>query len=133
LDYVGIAAAVAAHCHDLAEQHKVNIGLHSKNIPPDVSREVSLCLFRILQEALQNAIKHSGSRDFQVFLNGRNREIELVVRDAGVGFNPAQAFKSRGMGLRSMTERLKLVNGRISIESESGRGTTIHARAPVSP
>jgi PAS domain S-box-containing protein len=132
LDYVGLAAAASAYCSELAEQHKVNISLYSENIPPDLSREVSLCLFRILQEALQNAIKHSGSQGLRVSLKSRTNEIELAVLDTGTGFIPEQAFKRRGMGLSSMKERLKLVKGKLSIDSELGRGTTIHVRVPLS-
>jgi PAS domain S-box-containing protein len=133
LDYVGLEAAASAHCSELAEQHKVEISLRSENIPRVLSREVSLCLYRVLQEALQNAIKHSGSRRFRVLLKGGTNEIELIVHDTGAGFEPEQAFNGRGIGLSSMTERLKLVNGRFSINSESGRGTTIHAYVPLSP
>jgi PAS domain S-box-containing protein len=133
LDYVGLEAAASAYCRELAEQHKLEIGLHSENIPPDLSREISLCLFRILQEALQNAIKHSRSQHFRVLLKSATNEIELVVHDTGTGFEPQQAFKGRGIGLSSMKERLKLVNGKVSIDSELGRGTTIHARVSLSP
>jgi PAS domain S-box-containing protein len=133
LDYAGLEAAASACCSELAEQYKVKISLHSDNIPSELSREVSLCLFRILQEALQNAIKHSGSRHFRVSLKGRTSDIELAVHDTGTGFKPEQAFQGRGLGLRSMKERLKLVKGKFSIDSELGRGTTIHAWVPLSP
>ena len=133
LDYVGLKAAASAYCSELAEQHKVQISLQSQNIPPDLSREVSLCLFRILQEALQNAIKHSGSKHFRVSLKAGTNEIELAVHDTGTGFKPEEAFKGRGIGLRSMKERLEVVNGKISIDSEMGRGSTIYARVPLNP
>jgi PAS domain S-box-containing protein len=133
LDYVGLAAAASAYCSEVAEQHQVEIRLHSENISRNLPREVSLCLFRILQEALQNAIKHSGAREFRVFLNGKSNEIELAVHDSGTGFDPVQAFNGRGIGITSMKERLKLVNGMVSIDSQVGRGTTIHARVPLSP
>jgi signal transduction histidine kinase len=86
-----------------------------------------------LQEALQNAIKYSGSRHFQVSLIGTAAGIELTVSDSGIGFEPEAAMKGIGLGLTSMRERLKLVNGTVSIDSQLGRGTTIHARAPLSP
>jgi PAS domain S-box-containing protein len=133
LDYVGLKAAACAYCSERSEQHKVEIDFHSENVPPDLSREVSLCLFRVLQEALQNAIKHSGSRRFRVSLKGGATEIELAVHDTGIGFELEQVLKGRGIGLTSMKERLKLVNGTLSIDSQLGFGTTIHARAPFSP
>jgi len=133
LDYVGLEAAASAYCSELTAHHKVEISFHSENIPPGLSREVSLCLYRILQEALQNALKHSGSQHVRVLLNGGTNEIELAVHDVGNGFEPEQAFKKCGIGLSSMRERLKLVNGKFSVNSELGRGTTISARVPLSP
>ncbi len=131
LKYLGLAAAAAGYCNELADQHKVEIDLHSENIPKDLSEEISLCIFRILQEALQNAIKHSGSRRFQVSLSRTSNEISLTVHDSGIGFDPVEAIKGRGLGLTSMKERLKLVDGELSIESQLRAGTTIHVRVPL--
>jgi PAS domain S-box-containing protein len=131
LKYLGLAAAAAGYCNELADQHKVEIDLHSQNIPKDLSEEISLCIFRILQEALQNAIKHSGSRRFQVSLSRTSNEIFLTVHDSGIGFDPVEAIKGRGLGLTSMKERLKLIDGELSIESQLRAGTTIHVRVPL--
>jgi signal transduction histidine kinase len=84
-----------------------------------------------LQEALQNATKHSGARHFKVFLRGGANEIELTVQDSGIGFEPDEA-RGRGIGLSSMQERLKLVKGQLLIESKPQQGTTVQARVPVS-
>jgi PAS domain S-box-containing protein len=130
LDYLGLAAAAAGFCRELPERHGVEIDFHSENIPKELPREISLCLFRVLQEALQNAIKHSGSRYFQVSLRGSANEVELKVHDSGVGFEPEEALKGRGLGLTSMQERLKLVDGQLSIGSKPQSGTTIQARVP---
>jgi signal transduction histidine kinase len=111
----------------------VEIDFRSENIPQGLPREISLSLFRVLQEALQNAIKHSGSRQFQVSLRRGASEIELTVRDSGIGFETDEAIKGRGLGLTSMQERLKLVDGELSIDSKPQRGTTIQARVPLSP
>jgi PAS domain S-box-containing protein len=132
LDYVGLEVAASACCRELSEHHKVKISFHSEDMPTDLSPEVSLCLYRILQESLRNAMKHSGSRHFQVFLKGGTGEIELTVKDSGTGFEPEQAFTGPGIGLSSMKERLKLVNGMLSIDSELGLGTRINARVPLS-
>jgi len=94
--------------------------------------DISLCLFRVLQEALHNSTKHSGVRHFEVRLWGTSSEIHLTVRDSGVGFDSEAARASLGLGLVSMEERLKLLNGMFSIESQPQRGTTIHARVPLS-
>jgi signal transduction histidine kinase len=100
------------------------------NIPEGLPKETSLCLFRVLQEALQNAVKHSGVQQFVVELQGTEAEIQLTVTDHGVGFDPHEANTRHGLGLISMQERMHLVGGHISIESQPGGGTTIHARVP---
>jgi PAS domain S-box-containing protein len=133
LDYLGLAAAAAGFCKELSDRQRVEIEFHSENIPKELPKEISLCLFRVLQEALQNAIKHSGSRQFQVSLKDGTNEIELTVRDSGIGFETDEAIKGPGLGLTSMQERLKLVNGQLSIDSKPQRGTTIQARVPLKP
>jgi PAS domain S-box-containing protein len=133
LEYLGLEAAVASFCRELSDRQGVDIDFHPENVPRELSREISLSLFRVLQEALQNAVKHSGSRNFQVSLKGEANEIELTVHDSGIGFNPEEAIKGRGLGLTSMRERLKLVNGDLSIEAQLQHGTTIRARVPLHP
>jgi PAS domain S-box-containing protein len=131
LQYVGIAAAAKNLCRDLSARHGVEINFHSENVPEELPKELSVCLFRVLQEALQNAIKHSGTRHFHVSLVGASDEIQVIVRDSGIGFDPEDAIKGRGLGLTSMAERLRMVNGDLSIDSQLQRGTAICARVPV--
>ncbi len=130
LEYLGIVAAAKSFCKELSEQQKVEIDFSDTAIPRSVPKEISLCLFRVLQETLQNAVKHSGMRHFKVELRGTEREIQLTVSDLGVGFDPQDAIHRRGLGLISMRERMQLVGGEISIQSQPGGGTTIHARVP---
>src|SRR5271154_332169 len=130
LEITGLARAASSFCKELSERQKVQIDFHSENIPKDLSKEISLCMFRVLQEALQNATKHSGSQHFQVSLRVEADEIYLMVRDSGSGFDPAEAMSGRGLGLTSMKERLKLVNGDLSINSQLRSGATIQARVP---
>jgi len=131
LELLGLVAAATGFCGELSERQGVQIDFHSENVPRDLSPEISLCLFRVLQEGLQNAIKHSGSRHFQVSLQGGADEIALTVQDAGVGFEPGAAIKGRGLGVTSMKERLKLVDGKLLIDSKPQQGTTIQARVPI--
>jgi PAS domain S-box-containing protein len=128
---VGLQASASGYCREVAEQYRVQVHFQSENVPRQLPPEVSLCLFRILQEALQNGIKHSGSKHFRVLIEGEAHEIRLVVSDAGRGFDTEQAFNGRGIGLSSMKERMKLVKGQVRIDSELGRGTTIQARVPL--
>ena len=131
LQYLGIAGAMRSFCREFGEQQKVEIDLQTHDLPSPLSPDVDLCLFRVLQEALHNAAKHSGVRHFQAQLWGTSEEIHLTVSDSGSGFVSEVARESRGLGLISMEERLKLVNGTFSIESQPKRGTTIHARVPL--
>ena len=133
LQLLGIVAAANGFCQELAEQHEVEIGFTHVGIPSTVPDHVSLCLFRVLQEALQNAVKHSGARHIDAELRGGPDEILLDVRDSGLGFDPEAVVNNRGLGLVSMQERVNLVKGAFSIDSRPGRGTTIHVRVPLSP
>jgi len=131
LQLLGIVAAMRGFCREFSEQQKLEIEFQTHDLPTPLSADISLCFFRVLQEALHNAAKHSGVRHFEVRLWGTSDEIHLTVRDSGVGFDPEAAKKSRGLGLISMEERLKLLTGTLSIDSQPKRGTTIHARVPL--
>src|SRR4030095_2960032 len=133
LELLGLTVAAASFCKDCSNLQKVDIDFHAENIPKDLSAEISLCLYRVLQAALQNATKHSGARHFKVSLTGGTNEIELTVQDSGIGFELEDAIRGRGLGLSSMQERLKLVNGQFFIESKLQQGTTVQARVPLSP
>jgi signal transduction histidine kinase len=89
-----------------------------QRLPNPLSPDISLGLFRVLQEALHDSMKHSGTRQFEVRLWGTSDEIDLTVKDSGVGFDREAAKMSRGLGLISMEERLKLLNATLSIESQ---------------
>jgi PAS domain S-box-containing protein len=128
LEYLGLVTAAKSFCRELSEQRNVRIEFKHSDIPAAVPKEISLCLFRVLQEALQNAVRHSGAQDFAVEVHGTQYGISLIVSDSGNGFDWRRAINGRGLGLISMRERLRLVNGELSIQSEPGRGTTVHAR-----
>jgi PAS domain S-box-containing protein len=130
LQYLGIVAAMRGFCQECAEQQKVEIDFKAHDVPSPLSPEISLCLFRVAQEALHNSAKHSGVQHFEVRLWGTSDEIHFTVRDSGMGFDREAAKNSRGLGLISMEERLKVLNGALSIDSQPKRGTTIHARVP---
>jgi len=132
LQYLGIAAAMRGFCQELAEQQRMEIDFKAHDLPSPLSPDISLCLFRVLQEALHNSAKHSGVRHFEVRLWGTSEKIHLTVKDSGAGFDREAAKESRGLGLISMEERLKLVKGTLSIDSQPKHGTTIHARVPLS-
>jgi PAS domain S-box-containing protein len=132
LDYLGLAVACRGFCNELSERNCVDIEFDSDNVPKNLSKEMSLCLFRVLQEALHNAVKYSGVRQFRVSLKATPNEVELSVHDSGVGFDLEKAIGGHGLGLTSMNERLKLVDGLLLIDSRPEHGTTIHAHVPLS-
>jgi signal transduction histidine kinase len=129
LDLLGLTRAAGDLCAELSDLHGVTIGFQAERIAESLPDDVSLCLFRVLQNALQNATKHSGCRQIDVSLRSGEHSIELAVVDAGVGFDP-RAARAHGLGLTSMTERLKLVDGELLIDSKPGGGTTVRARIP---
>jgi PAS domain S-box-containing protein len=132
LQYLGLSGAMRGFCREFGEQQKVEIDFKTHDLPSSLSADISLGLFRVLQEALHNSAKHSGVRHFEVRLWGTSDEIHLTVVDSGAGFDREAAKESRGLGLISMEERLKLVNGTLTIDSHLKRGTTVHARVPLS-
>ena len=131
LEILGLERAAAGFCEELSNRHGVTIDVHVENIPTALTGDISLCLYRVLQEALQNVVKHSGSSRAHVSLNGHVDTIKLTVKDSGAGFDPQEAMRGGGLGLTSMTERLKVVGGHLSIQSQPGHGTVIHAVAPL--
>jgi PAS domain S-box-containing protein len=131
LEILGTAAAMKSFCAEFSRQHNLEVEFSSSNVPLPLSREVSIGLYRVLQEALHNALKHSRMRYFAAQLRGENGSVELMVRDFGIGFDPGTATRGRGLGLISMRERINLLNGTLSIESRPMRGTTIRAIVPA--
>src|SRR5258708_36876813 len=86
LEYLGLATAAKSFCRELSEQRNVRIEFKHSDIPAAIPKEISLCLFRVLQEALQNAVKHSAAQDFSVEVRGTQDGIRLIVGDSGTGF-----------------------------------------------
>ena len=130
LDYLSPLSAMRSLCHDIEQQTKVQIGFESHDFPSSLPPGISLCLYRVLQEALRNSAKHSGTDHAEVRLWGTPDEIHLTVSDLGAGFDTKAPKAGPGLGLLSMEERLKLLNGTLSVESQPNCGTTIHARVP---
>lgn len=131
LDHLGLVMAVTSFCRQMSEQSGATVKFVHKNVPPNLPQEVSLSLFRVVQEALHNSVKYSGGDWFCVSLQVKSGMIELEVRDWGKGFDVASPASKSGLGLVSMRERIQLLNGTFRIESEPNGGTHIHARVPL--
>ena len=131
LETLGLAVSARSFCQDLSERHGVTIDFCHEGVPDDLPEAVALTLFRVLQEALENALRHAAVRHVSVSLGGSHDAIQLDVADEGVGFDPEAAMRSHGLGLISMRERLSLVDGECQIASRPGAGTRIRARVPL--
>jgi PAS domain S-box-containing protein len=131
LQTMGLVAAMRDFCSEFTAQQGVTIDFLHSDVPKSLPADISLCLFRILQEALYNGAKHSGVQQFHAELQGVSGALLLTIQDSGVGFDPEAAMKNRGLGLISMRERVGLVKGTISIASKPTLGTEIRVRIPV--
>jgi signal transduction histidine kinase len=125
LQSLGLGAAAEMLCRDLAARHDVDIRFRCEGIRRDLSKDISLCLYRVLQEALQNAIKHSKVKQISAALVGTRRHVRLIITDRGVGFDAAREDKKQGLGLITMRERIRLLHGHFTLVSIPGQGTTI--------
>jgi PAS domain S-box-containing protein len=131
LEYLGLVAAAKSFTKEISEMNNVRIDFTEDGVPRTLPNEVSLSLFRILQQAVHNALEHSGAKQIEVRMWEQSHELHLQVKDLGKGFDLLAAMQGAGLGLTSMRERVRLVNGNISIDSKPMRGTTIHVRVPL--
>jgi PAS domain S-box-containing protein len=129
LEYLGVVAGMKSWCKEFGERQGMQIDCRH-DVRSTLPSEIGLCLFRVLQEALHNAAKHSGVRRIEVQTHEESDEIHLIVSDSGRGFDVEAVKQGNGLGLTSMRERVRLVNGTISIESKPMGGTVIHVRVP---
>jgi PAS domain S-box-containing protein len=130
LEYLGVAAGMKSWCREFAEREKIEIECRF-DMQSTLPSAIGLCLFRVLQQAVQNATKHSGVKRIEVQLHEESGEIHLIVSDSGEGFDVEKALRGKGLGLISMKERVRLLNGTITIQSKQMRGTNVHVRFPL--
>lgn len=131
LDCLGLVAAISGLRNEFAKNHDVGVEFTYKDVPNNLPRNISLCIFRVTQEALHNAVKYSGASEFKVDLSLVEDKLQLVVKDEGAGFDVQEARQKGGLGLISMYERINLVRGKLNIESATGLGTRITAIVPI--
>jgi len=133
IESLGLVPALTALCKEFSAQQGVSIHLTADDIPRSVQPDTSLCIFRIVQEALRNVKKYSGATQAEVELQMAGNKLELTVRDYGRGFDLADLHSDKGLGLRSMKERARLSGGRFEIYSQPGGGTTVSVSVPLKP
>jgi PAS domain S-box-containing protein len=131
LHELGLEAALREECDKLSEYAGIPIRFTCEELPASLPEDVSLCLYRVAQESLLNIRKHAGATEARVVLRGEGRGVSLRVQDTGDGFNVDEALKSGGLGLISMEERTRLVNGKLEVRSQPGQGTTVEVFVPL--
>jgi PAS domain S-box-containing protein len=131
LEFLGLASAADALCREFSERYHIKARCDSSSVPHDLSPNSSLCLFRILQEALNNVAKHSQAKSLTVAFCVHSKSLRLSIYDDGRGFDSKTLNARRGLGLISMRERLELVGGKFTITSKPGYGTHIEALIPI--
>jgi signal transduction histidine kinase len=131
LEYLGVVPAMRGLCAEFARQQQATVDFVSIAVPLPLPDDVSLCLFRVLQEALRNAVKYSGAHHVEAQLLGSSASVLLTIRDRGRGFDPETAMQGHGLGLLSMRQRARHLKGTMSITSKPGWGTEITLRLPI--
>jgi signal transduction histidine kinase len=127
LQHLGLPVALKEVCRQIARQHHIDIDLQAGDVSSPLPEDVSLCFYRVAQEALSNAAKHSHSKRVEVRLSSTEGRVLLQIKDFGIGFNPGMQID--GLGLATMQERLRMVGGVLSIRSAAASGTELTAEA----
>jgi len=130
LDHLGLLPAVESLCKETSND-KLTVIFRQSGFPIDLSQDVTLCLFRIAQEALRNTVKHSDAQIARLNLERTDDGVRLTISDNGQGFNTESNAMRSGLGFTSMRERLRLVDGQIEIKSRRMEGTTIEVSIPL--
>jgi PAS domain S-box-containing protein len=131
LEHIGLPEALKSLCEEFRSQRGININLRTSGEIATIPSDVELCLYRVVQESLQNVARHSGAKCAEVTLAGTGHFLELSVTDEGVGFDSENLRPHDGLGLISMQERIHLLHGDLQIKAQPGRGTELRARLPI--
>jgi two-component system CheB/CheR fusion protein len=132
LDHLGLSVALKSFCTEFGKQNGVEMRYTNRNLPRTIHPRLGLTLYRVVQEALRNVAKHSGTRQAAVSIAGKNGAILLTIKDSGRGFDTSRV-KKRGLGLISMEERVREAGGTFTIKSSPGEGARIDIRIPLAP
>jgi signal transduction histidine kinase len=128
LDDLGLAAALEWQGREVSRRSEIEVSVESESVPEDLPDEYKIYIYRLVQEALNNAVRHSGARNAKVVVERLAKSIVVRVTDDGRGFDPV---RSRGMGILGMEERVKRLGGTLRVESQPGKGATVTADLPI--
>jgi signal transduction histidine kinase len=130
IEDLGLLRAIESECYSLMLRDELIVNFKKNNVPEFISNSVSLCIYRVIQEGLNNIVHHSGVKVCDVSLSIAQDKIFLTIKDEGRGFDPTEVKRKPGLGLSSMRERVLFVQGSFSVETGNGRGTTIKVQIP---
>jgi two-component system, NarL family, sensor kinase len=131
LDDLGLVDALRSECASVTRREGVAVAYRCDQVTASLPNDAALCVYRVAQEALRNVVKHAGAQEASVSLVSSDPELVLTIQDRGVGFDVVKVRSRKGLGLSSMEERVRLIRGELSVDSEPGRGTTVTVRVPV--
>jgi PAS domain S-box-containing protein len=131
LDDLGLVEAIRSQCNSFEDNEGTPVEFTAENVPEEIYKDVAFCLYRITQESLRNISKHADAKGVSVALLGRNKHLELTIEDTGIGFEHELPPGHVGLGLASMAERVRLVQGTINVRSSPGEGTRIQVTTPL--
>jgi signal transduction histidine kinase len=125
LDHLGLVSALRQHVESVGEKHSLKVSFRSEGVNKRLSPNVETVLYRIVQEALTNIVRHAQASQVDVVLMVRDGKLIVIVEDDGNGFDPEKVPPGEHLGLFGMRERAEMIDGKLVIESSPGRGTTI--------
>jgi PAS domain S-box-containing protein len=131
LDDLGLAAALRALCEDFGQQQALALRFAAHLLSDRLPREVASCLYKVTQEALRNVAQHARTRLASVTLAGNSHRVRLRISDRGMGFTVPLLERAAGLGIQSMRERVRLIQGTFSISSHPGKGTDVLVEVPL--
>jgi signal transduction histidine kinase len=128
LDDLGLVAALEWQAREISRRSEMEVDVHSEHVSEALPDEIKVCIYRLVQEALNNAASHAHAKHANVAVVQDTTKISVSVSDNGSGFDPA---RRRGMGILGMEERVRRLGGTLNIESAPGKGATLKAELPV--
>ena len=131
LEDLGLAVALRSYANSFTDREGITVKVGTGDLPESLPQDISSCLYRVAQESLRNVAKHADAKEVVLTLAHSGNGICLSVQDSGVGFDPDSVTGKGGLGLVSMRERVRLVNGSFSVSSHAGSGTEVAVWIPL--
>ncbi|MBW2149646.1 MAG: PAS domain S-box protein [Deltaproteobacteria bacterium] len=132
IEDLGLVDAIESECTNFSHREGINVNYMTRGIPADTPQDIALCIYRIVQEGLRNVAKHAQATEAHISLISKDDQIHVTIKDNGKGFDLENVKNKPGLGLASMEERVRLIRGHLSVQSQPGYGTVIEAKAPLS-